>query len=820
MTDGKRVSKTDVPKKRISNLKDMMGKHILAVLGNDPKRPKKDILYNGFAYSVREILIQKWLDSQRSYYKKRLKRVYYLSMEFLPGRFLKNYIINLNIEKNCKEAIADTGFTLEELETEEVDPGLGNGGLGRLASCFLDSLSCLGVPSYGYGIRYDYGIFYQKIVNGWQVEFCDNWLKKGNPWEISRRGFLYTVKLYGRSESYSDESGNIRYRWVDYDTVDTMACDFLIPGYRSKIVNNMRLWTTVSSHEFNMEFYNHGEYMKAMENKMLKENITKVLYPSDEAELNKMLRLKQEYVFVAATFQDIMRRFKKSGLPLKKLPDYISVQLNDTHPAIGIAELMRLLLDEEFLSWEETWEICTKTFSYTNHTVLPEALEVWHVEMIGKLLPRHLEIIYEINRRFLDDVRKRYPGDVDKIRRMSVIGEEPYKHVRMAHLAIIGSHRVNGVAKLHTNILKNSIFRDFYELEPEKFLNITNGISQRRWLLQANPLLSGLITSIIGDKWVKDLTELKKLERFVENKEFLSSWMKVKLENKKRLKEYIIRKTGVEVDENSIFDVQIKRIHEYKRQLLNVLHVITLYHRLKNNNSNGFTPRTVIFAGKAAPGYYFAKLIIKLISDVAEKINADRDVNNLLKVVFLPNYCITQAEKVIPAADLSEQISTAGYEASGTSNMKLALNGALTIGTLDGANIEIFDEVGRENVFIFGHTDEELKQLRKNGYNPEKYYTSDSELKEALDLIADGYFSSGNKTIFKPVFDALVSQGDRYFVLADYRDYVNKQQKVSDLYNNQELWAKKSVLNVANMGRFSSDRAIREYAEKIWKIKV
>ncbi len=802
------------------NLKDSIRHHIIATLGNDFLTPKKDLLFNGLAYSVRERLIKRWLESQRLYYSKKSKRVYYLSMEFLPGRFLRNYIINLDMEDECREALKDTNFTLEDLETEEVDPGLGNGGLGRLASCFLDSLTFLNIPAYGYGIRYDYGIFFQKIIDGWQVEFCDNWLKKGCPWEIKRIGFLYSVKLYGRSESYLDSEGKVRYRWVDADTVDTMACDILIPAYGTKRVNNMRLWSAISSHEFNMEFYNHGEYMKAMENKMLKENITKVLYPSDEIEQGKMLRLKQQYLFVASTFQDIMRRHKKSGLSLKELPSLISVQLNDTHPAISIAELMRILLDEEYLSWEDAWHITTRVFSYTNHTVLPEALETWPTEMIGKLLPRHLDIIYEINRRFLEQVAERYPGDNEKLSRVSIIGESPYKHVRMSHLAIVGSHSVNGVAKLHTEILKNHLFRDFYELFPERFKNITNGITQRRWLLQANPELSRLITEAIGEGWIKDLDELKKLVPFAEDSSFRKAWHNVRIKNKEALKQYILRKTCIETDIYSMFDVQIKRIHEYKRQLLNLLHVITLYNRIKSNPRMEVTPRTVIFAGKAAPGYYFAKLIIKLINEVARRINSDPAVNKLLKVVFLPNYCITQAEKVIPAADLSEQISTAGYEASGTSNMKLALNGALTIGTLDGANIEIMEEVGRDNIFIFGLTHEQISELRKKGYNPYEYYCSNEELRSALDAISGNEFCPASPGLFKPIIKQLIDEGDKYFVLADYEDYVKTQDEVAKLFLDRESWIKKSILNTANMGKFSSDRSIREYARLIWNIEI
>jgi len=814
--DRPRSGKKTKPIAVCGGLKNSIQRHIVSILGNDFHPPRKDTFYNGLAYCVRDRLIERWLNSQRSYYKSGAKRVYYLSMEFLPGRFLKNYILNLDMEKECVEALDGTDFSLADLETEENDPGLGNGGLGRLASCFLDSLARLNIPSYGYGIRYDYGIFFQKIVNGWQVELCDNWFRNGNPWEIDRRGFLYTVKFYGRSECYIDDDGNTRCRWADADTVDAMACDILIPGYNTGIVNNMRLWAAVSSYEFNMEFYNHGDYMKAMEVKMLRENITKVLYPSDEMEQGRMLRLKQQYFFVAATFQDIFRRFRKRKTPFSDLPEMIAVHLNDTHPAISIAELMRLLLDDEHLCWEEAWDISVRTFAYTNHTVLPEALEKWPVEMIGKLLPRHMEIIYEINRRFLHEVEQKYPGDISRLKRMSLIEEGQVKSVRMAHLAIVGSHSVNGVAELHTRILKTALFRDFDDFFPGRIRNVTNGITQRRWLLQANPGLSELITSHIGPSWITDLFELKKLIPLADDPSFCSAWREVKRANKALLGQYILRKTGIVVDEGSLFDVQIKRIHEYKRQLLNVLHVITLYNRLKSDPQVEMVPRTVIFSGKAAPGYFFAKLIIKLINDIARTVNSDAEVNGKLKVVFLPNYCISQAEKVISAADLSEQISTAGMEASGTSNMKMALNGALTIGTLDGANIEIMEEVGEENMFIFGLKIDEVGKMQAGGYNPWNYYHNDAELRKALDMIGWGFFSGEKKDLYMPIYNALLSGGDRYLILADYQSYVQAHEAASAAYMNGEDWSRRSILNTANMGKFSSDRAVMEYADKIW----
>ncbi|TAN44287.1 MAG: glycogen/starch/alpha-glucan phosphorylase [Nitrospirae bacterium] len=791
---------------------------INTMLGNDFYPPRKDTFYNGLAYYVRERLIDRWLTAQRSYYHTKAKRVYYLSMEFLPGPFLKNYIINLHMEEECRKALEDSGFDLDQLAEEESDPGLGNGGLGRLASCYMDSLACLDIPSYGYGIRYDYGIFQQNIVNGHQVEICDNWLMNGNPWEIARRNFLYTVKFYGRSEQYTDDSGNIRRRWVDTDNVSAMACDTLIPGYGTNTVNNMRLWAAMSSKDFNLQFFNSGDYMRAMKAKVLTENISKVLYPSDEAEQGKELRLKQQYFFVAATFQDIMRRYKKKHTSFEDLPNLVAVQLNDTHPSISIAELMRILIDEETMDWDTAWGLCVKTFAYTNHTVLPEALETWPVSLFGRLLPRHLEIIYEINHRFLQEVEKRYPGNTDMLSRMSIIQEGSEKRVRMAHLAIVGSHSVNGVAALHTNILKTRLFRDFDLFFPGRFKNITNGITQRRWLLQANPGLSGLITSTVGPHWIRDLYELKKLIPRSDEKKFRALWRKVKLDNKKLLAHYILQKTGIEVNEHSMFDMQTKRIHEYKRQLLNLLHVITLYNRIKESTADNFVPRTVIFGGKAAPGYFMAKLTIKLINSVAAVVNADPDVKGKLKVVFLPNYCVSLAEKVVSAADLSEQISTAGLEASGTGNMKFALNGALTIGTLDGANIEIMEEVGEKNIFIFGLKVEEVEGLRNKGYDPYEYYRNDAELKKAVDMIGSGYFSPEKPDLFLPIKKALLDYGDMYFLMADYRDFVRCQEEVSRVYTDKEEWTRRSIMNTANMGKFSSDRAVMEYANNIWNV--
>ena len=797
-------------------LKDMQH-HIVSYLGNDSHPPRRETYYYGLAISVRDRLIERWLKTQRTLYEKSAKRIYYLSMEFLPGRFLRNNILKLGMEKTCRDTLIGVGLDLGDLEEEEWDPGLGNGGLGRLASCYMDSMATLGIPGYGCGIRYDYGIFFQTIVDGYQVERSDNWVRHGSAWEIKRRGYNYEVNLYGRSQPYVDEEdGLTRYRWVDTEKVMAMACDFLIPGYGNQNVNNMRLWAAQASREFNLDEFNEGDYIGAVEQKVFSENISKVLYPRDESSAGKELRLKQQYFFVAATFRDLLRRFFRFHNNFADLPDAVAIQLNDTHPCIAIPELMRILLDEHDLPWQQAWDICTRVFAYTNHTVLPEALETWPVHLLGKVLPRHLEIIYEIDRRFAETLRAAYPEDPDRRRRMSIVDDG---NVRMAHLALVGSHKVNGVSRLHTKILQDRIFADFHRHFPDKIINVTNGITPRRWLLQANPTLSALITDTIGDQWVTDLERLRELIPHAQSSAFREAWKESKAENKKRLVRYVKRKLGVEIDPASMFDVQIKRMHEYKRQLLNVLHVICLYNRIKSGQLEDVVPRTVFFAGKAAPGYAMAKLIIKLIHSVAETINNDKDAGRLLKVVYLPNYCVSQAEKVIPAAELSQQISTAGMEASGTGNMKLALNGALTIGTLDGANVEIAEAVGMENIFIFGLKAGEVDLMRQEGACPRDFYNNDEELRTAVDMIGSGAFSPGDRNLFAAITDSLLNRGDDYLVLADFRAYVEMQQQVSRCYKDPDRWAKSSILNTANMGRFSSDRAVREYAEKIWDVK-
>lgn len=802
-----------------ASLKEEIQRHIRFSMGRDPQKPNRHACFMGLAHTVRDRLVDRWIRTQRSKYDTLAKRVYFLSLEFLPGRFLMNYLISLKMVEEARQTVEAMGFDLDELEEEEWDAGLGNGGLGRLASCYMDSLACLDLPGYGYGIRYDYGIFHQTIENGWQREHCDNWSRKGTPWEIRRSEYLAPVRFYGRTETYTDAAGRRRHRWVDGELVMAMACDILVPGYGDDFVTNMRLWRAQSSREFNLDEFNQGDYIGAVEAKVFSETISSVLYPSDEVEQGRELRLKQQYFFVAATLSDILRRHQKTNRDLSELPDFVAIQLNDTHPAIAIPELMRLLMDEEGLEWEKAWRVCAKTFAYTNHTVLPEALETLPVDLVRHLLPRHMEIIFEINHRFLKHLPSPQSSDGGFVNRVSLIAEGQQQRVRMAHLAIIGSHTVNGVAELHSKIIKQDLFRDFDQLFPGRLTNVTNGITPRRWLAQANPRLAQLITDAIGPDWITDLERLRELEPLAEDAAFRRRWIKTKRDNKKRLARYIQRKIGMGVDPDTLFDVQVKRIHEYKRQLLNVLHVITHYHRIRANPGAVGVPRTVIFAGKAAPAYHQAKRIIRLITAVAAKVNSDLDVQASLRVLFLPNYCVSQAEKIIPAADLSEQISTAGMEASGTGNMKMALNGALTIGTMDGANIEIMEEVGAENMFLFGLTADQVTELRGGGYDPRSYYDSDFELRQTLDSISRGDFSPEDPHLFAPLVAALLQKGDFYMLLADYRAYVSAHEAAAKLFQDQEAWARKAILNTARMGKFSSDRSIMEYATRIWNLK-
>jgi starch phosphorylase len=806
----------------VDALKKSFANHLKYSLAKDEYSATKLDRYMSVALAIRDRLINKWMETQQAYYRQDVKRLYYLSLEFLIGRTLGNSLINLDLTDSTHKALLDLGSDMEELCEIEFDAGLGNGGLGRLAACFMESLATIEIPAYGYGIRYEYGIFFQKIIEGYQIETPDNWLRYGNIWEIERPEYLYIIKFYGRVNQFLDEKGVLRSNWVDTKNIAAVAYDTPVPGYANNTVNTMRLWAAKSTREFDLEYFNHGDYEKAVADKAHTETISKVLYPNDNVFEGRELRLKQEYFFVSATIQDIIRRYKKThntSEVFREFPDKVAIQLNDTHPAIGISELMRILIDTEGLDWERAWDITVRTFGYTNHTVLPEALEKWPVSLFEQVLPRHIQIINEINCRFLDDINVSFPGDPDRLRRMSIIEEGDEKRVRMAHLSIIGSHSVNGVSALHSEILKKRLFRDFYELWPERFNNKTNGITQRRWLKFCNPGLSGLISERIGDGWPTDLYELKKLIPLTGDPAFLKRWQETKSDNKRKLARYISKKILIDVNPDSLFDCHAKRIHEYKRQLLNILHVVSLYNRIKAGSSSAIVPRTVIFAGKAAPGYYIAKLIIKLINSIAEVINNDRDINDLLKIVFVSNYSVSMAEMIIPAADLSEQISTAGTEASGTGNMKFALNGALTVGTLDGANIEIMNEVGRDNIFIFGHTAEEIETLRKQGYDPLRYYNENPELRLAIDMISGGFFSRTNQYIFRPITDALLCHGDSYMVLADFASYVACQQKVSDTYRDCDAWTRKSILNVARMGYFSSDRTIREYADDIWGVK-
>jgi len=806
----------------VTGLKRDIIRHIVSSLGSDYARRSAYNYYHGLALAVRDRLIDQWIKTQRSYYDDQSKRVYYLSMEYLPGKSLLNNLHCLGIYDVAERALADFDLKLEDVAEVEWDAGLGNGGLGRLASCYLDSMATQCVSGYGYGIRYDYGMFHQVIENGAQVERPDNWTQRGNPWEFDRGRFLHEINLFGRVHAWVDDQGRLRHEWVDTEKVLAMACDLLVPGFRNGQAINMRLWAARSDTEFNLEFFNTGDYIGAVEAKIHDEVISKVLYPSDEQLKGRVLRLCQQYFFVAASLQDILRRYRKKFSTFDNLPDMVVIQLNDTHPTIAIPELMRILVDEELLDWDTAWGLCTRVFAYTNHTVLPEALETWPCSLIERVLPRHMQIIYEINHRFLQWLDKHAadrPDSGSRKARLSIIQEYPEKAVRMANLAIVGSFSVNGVAAMHTEIIKKKVFPDFHATFPNRFRNITNGVTPRRWLNQCNPGLTALISEKLPGNWLCQLEQLRDLMPHAEDSEFRTRWREVKRANKERLGEYVLRKIGIECNLDALFDVQVKRIHEYKRQLLNVLHVITLYNRIKADPGGEWTPRAVFFGGKAAPAYVMAKLIIRLINSVADTVNRDPDVAGRLQVIFLPNYCVSQAERIIPATELSEQISTAGYEASGTGNMKFALNGALTIGTLDGANVEMLEEIGPDNMFIFGHTAAEIVALRRNGYNPWQFCANDQELKQVLSMISRDAFSPNTPGLFAPITDALLHHGDYFCVLADYRAYVECQERVSRLYRDQEEWTRRSILNTANMGKFSSDRSVTEYARQIWGVE-
>ncbi|XP_066147697.1 glycogen phosphorylase [Euwallacea fornicatus] len=806
----------------VNEIKKTFNRHVHYTLVKDRNVATTRDYYFALAHTVRDHLVSRWIRTQQYYYEIDPKRVYYLSLEFYMGRTLSNTMINLGIQSSCDEALYQLGLDIEELEDMEEDAGLGNGGLGRLAACFLDSMATLGMAAYGYGIRYEYGIFAQRIINGEQQEEPDDWLRFGNPWEKARPEYMLPVNFYGNVTETPDG----KKKWVNTQVVFALPYDNPIPGFKNNVVNTLRLWSAKSPVDFNLKFFNDGDYIQAVIDRNLAENISRVLYPNDNFFEGKELRLKQEYFMVAATLQDIIRRFKSAKFGTKsatrndfdQFPEKVAIQLNDTHPSLAIPELMRLLVDVEGLSWEKAWDITCKTCAYTNHTVLPEALERWPVSMLQHILPRHLDIIYKINFHHMQDVEKRWPGDWDRMRSMSLIEEDGEKRVNMANLSIVGSHAVNGVARIHSEIIKSDLFKNFYELSPEKFQNKTNGITPRRWLLLCNPGLSDSISERIGEDWIVHLDELQKLKKFAKDANLQRAVMKVKQENKLKLAQLLEKDYGVKVNPASMFDIHVKRIHEYKRQLLNVLHIITIYNRIKRNPSAKFTPRTIMIGGKAAPGYYTAKKIIKLINHVAKVVNNDPIVGDKLKVIFLENYRVTLAEKIIPAADLSEQISTAGTEASGTGNMKFQLNGALTIGTLDGANVEMAEEMGNENIFIFGMTVEEVEELKKKGYNAYDYYNANPELKQVVDQIQNGFFSPNNPDEFKDLADILLKY-DRFFLLADYDSYIKKQEEVSATYQNQAKWLEMAILNIATSGKFSSDRTIIEYGEDIWGVK-
>jgi len=788
------------------------------VQGKFPALATRNDYYMALAYTVRDRIMQRWISTAARYTQQGSRTVSYLSAEFLTGPHLGNNLLNLGIYAQAEEAMAELGLNLDDLLAQEAEPGLGNGGLGRLAACFLDSLATLEIPTLGYGIRYEFGIFQQEIVDGWQVEKTDKWLSFGNPWEIARPEWAVTVKFRGLTEEYSDELGRTRARWIPQRMVNGVPYDTPILGYHGNTANTLRLWRAEAPEAFDLSIFNRGDYYGAVNQKVTSENLTKVLYPNDEQVQGKELRLEQQYFFVSCSLQDMLRILQVQKIPLERFHEKFAVQLNDTHPAIAVPELMRLLVDEHGMEWQAAWDITRRTFGYTNHTLLPEALERWPLPVFARILPRHLEIIFRINAHFLAEVRARFPDDELRTARMSLIEEHGERYVRMAHLATLGSHAVNGVADLHSELLQGDLLRDFHELWPRKFSNKTNGVTPRRWLALANPRLARLITAAIGDAWVRDLEQLRRLESFVDDPGFRQEWRAIKRLNKVEFANGVRDRFGLNIDPDSMFDVQVKRVHEYKRQHLNVLHIIALYQRLKSDPSLDLPPRTFVFGGKAAPGYYIAKLMIKLITSVGEVVNNDPAVRDKLKVVFLPNFNVTSGQRVYPAADLSEQISTAGKEASGTGNMKFTMNGALTIGTLDGANIEIRQEVGADNFFLFGLTTEEAGELWREGYQPAELYRSEPELCAAIDLIRSGAFSGGDADILRPLVDGLVWH-DPYLVLADFRSYCDCQQQVGLEYLDHEQWTRMSICNVARSGKFSSDRTIRQYCDDIWNVR-
>jgi starch phosphorylase len=799
-------------------LKNAFLDDLFYVQGKFPALATKHDYYMALAFAVRDRMLQRWISTAAVYTKQASRTVAYLSAEFLMGPHLGNNLINLGIFERITQCMTELGLNVEELMQQEEEPGLGNGGLGRLAACFIDSLATLEVPSVGYGIRYEFGIFTQEIIDGWQVEKTDKWLRFGNPWELVRPEWAVEVKFGGNTEQYIDDHNRPRVRWVPHKIVIGVPYDTPILGYQTNTANTLRLWRSEAPESFDFAIFNSGDYYGAVNQKVASENLSKVLYPNDEQARGKELRLEQQYFFVSCSLQDMQRILRTQKLPLEKFHEKFAVQLNDTHPAIAIAELMRLLVDDALVPWADAWQVTCKTFAYTNHTLLPEALERWPLEMFGRVLPRHLQIIYEINAQFLEEVRIRFLNDEARIARLSLIDETGERYVRMAHLACVGSHAINGVAGLHSELLKRDVLKDFYELWPKKFSNKTNGVTPRRWMVLSNPKLSNLISEHIGDGWIKDLAQLKMLEPLAENAEFRARWRAIKQHNKQGFAALALQRTGVVIDPNTLFDILVKRIHEYKRQHLQVLHIVSLYHGIKSNPAMSVQPRTFVFGGKAAPGYHLAKLMIKLITAVGDVVNRDPDVGDRLKVVFLPNFNVTNGQRMYPAADLSEQISTAGKEASGTGNMKFCMNGALTIGTLDGANIEIREEVGADNFFLFGLSAPQVYALQRQGYRPMDYYNANQGLRDVIDLIRSGFFSRGDTELFRPLIDGLLYH-DPYLLLADFQSYLDCQSKVSETYRDTERWTRMSILNAARSGKFSSDRTIREYCADIWGVK-
>ncbi len=775
--------------------------------------------FMSLAYSVVDRLVDRWIATQDTYKSVKPKRVYYLSMEWLLGRSLENCLVNLDIYDECKDALKDLGIDINNLLETELDAGLGNGGLGRLAACFMDSMSTLGIPAIGYGLRYEFGLFHQRIVDGKQVETPDNWLSLPNPWEIMHPEYIINVQFGGNVKQINNKSGKTSVIWEGGEEEKAIPYDMPIPGYKTNTVNTLRLWSAKSIDEFNLEYFNHGDYIRACEEQMEAENLTRVLYPNDKVFAGQELRLKQEFFLVSASIQDIIMRFFRECGIWRLFPEKVAIHLNDTHPALAIPELMRIFIDQQEMTWDEAWDLTVRTFAYTNHTVLPEALEEWPVFLLEQNLPRHMEIIYQINLNFLKEVSIRYPGDISRLTRMSLIAEDGQKRVRMANLAVVGSHSVNGVSKLHTQLLCDTIMRDFNEFYPGKFNNKTNGITPRRWLLQANQPLSHLITEAIGDGWIKNLTELRQLEPLADDQAFRIAWREAQAKCKEPLNLLVQRECGIKPLTGSIYDVQVKRFHEYKRQLLFAMYIITTYLRIKADPNGIHIPRTFMIGGKAAPGYERAKLIIHLIANMANIINKDPEINGNMRVLFLPNYRVSLAEKLIPAADLSEQISMAGMEASGTSNMKFMLNGSITIGTLDGANIEMLEEVGKENIFIFGHTADEIIEIKRAGYFPDEIIENSPILQQILHLLECDFFCPGEQGTFRPIYDDLISQ-DRYCHIADFAAYLACQDAVTEAYKDIERWTRMSIMNTARSGKFSSDRTIMEYVKDIWNVGV